>query len=186
MNSSIFNLVNPEIYVITAAYEGNASGQVATWVTLGALVPDHLRVVAVLSPRNLTFELIQKSQHFVINLLAEGQQDWLPLFGLQSSRDINKFAGIFAETTSRNIPILPHTCGWAECRTVQEVDLGDRVVVIADVLQQEVHASRKPLCRAEAMAALPLHISQALAQKRLLDIECDRVLIQAHHSGTIE
>ncbi|NJM76640.1 MAG: hypothetical protein HC852_13715 [Acaryochloridaceae cyanobacterium RU_4_10] len=44
MSTSIFNLTNPEIYVITAAHEGQVSGQVATWVTLAALVPERLRV----------------------------------------------------------------------------------------------------------------------------------------------
>lgn len=180
MNSSIFNLTNPELYVITAAHSGQVSGQITTWVTLGALVPEHLRIVTVISPRNFTFALIQQSQHFVVNLLAQGQQDWLPLFGLQSTREIDKFDGILTEATANGIPILPHTCGWAECRTVQEVNLGDRIIIIADVLTHQVDTSRKPLCRAEAMAELPSAVGEALAQKRLLDIECDRALMQAH------
>jgi flavin reductase (DIM6/NTAB) family NADH-FMN oxidoreductase RutF len=179
MSSSIFNLANPEIYVITAAHEGRSSGQVTTWVTLGALVPERLRLVTVVSPRNFTFGLIQGSQRFVVNLLGEGQQDWLPLFGLRSSRDMNKFDGILTQTTPTGIPILPGTCGWAECQIVQDVDLGDRYVLIADVLHHELDESRKPLRRIEAMAALPLEVGQALARKRLLDIECDRALMQA-------
>jgi flavin reductase (DIM6/NTAB) family NADH-FMN oxidoreductase RutF len=67
MSSSIFNLTNPELYVITAAHEGQVSGQITTWVTLGALVPEHFRVVTVISPRNFTFALIQSSQRFVVN-----------------------------------------------------------------------------------------------------------------------
>jgi flavin reductase (DIM6/NTAB) family NADH-FMN oxidoreductase RutF len=182
MSTSIFNLTNPEIYVITAAHDGLMSGQITTWVTLGSLVPEHLRVVTVISPRNFTFTLIQKSQRFVVNLLAEGQQDWLPLFGLQSTRDLNKFDGILTETTATGIPILPQICGWAECQVVQAVDLGDRHVLIADVLHHQLHDSRKPLRRIEAMAALPPDVGQALAQKRLLDIECDRVLMQVFQS----
>ncbi len=183
MSSSIFNLTDPELYVITAAYGGQVSGQITTWVTLGTLVPERLRIVIVISPRNFTFTLIQKSRHFVVNLLAQGQQDWLPLFGLQSTREINKFDGILTETTANGIPILPETCGWAECQTVQEVDLGDRIILIADVLTHQVDASVKPLCRAAAMAALPSTVGQALAQKRLLDIECDRILMQAYQDA---
>ncbi|WP_404783790.1 flavin reductase family protein [Altericista sp. CCNU0014] len=182
MSSSIFNFANPELYAITAAHAGQTSGQITTWVTLGALVPEHLRVVATISPQNFTFGLIRNSQRFIVNLLAEGQQDWLPLFGLRSTREVNKFEGILCETTADGIPILPETCGWAECQIVQEVDLGDRVIVIADVLNHQVNESRKPLCRAEAMAALPPEVRQALAQKRLLDIECDRALLQAYQS----
>ena len=190
MSSSIFNLTNPELYVITAAHGGQVSGQITTWVTLGSMVPEHLRIVTVISPRNFTFVLIQQSRHFVVNLLAQGQQDWLPLFGLQSTREVNKFNGILTDTTANGIPILPNTCGWAECRTVQEVDLGDRTILIADVLTHQVDASRKPLCREAAIAALPPAVGQALAQKRLLDIECDRALMQAHqgiaHQGSMD
>ncbi len=182
MSTSIFNLTNPEIYVITAAHDGLMSGQITTWVTLGSLVPEHLRVVTVISPRNFTFALIQKSRHFVVNLLAEGQQDWLPLFGLQSTREIHKFDGILTETTATGIPILPQTCGWAECQVVQAVDLGDRHVIIADILHHELNGSRKPLRRIEAMAALSSEVGQALAQKRVLDIECDRALMNAYQS----
>ena len=185
MSSSIFNLINPELYVITAAHEGQVSGQITTWVTLGALVPERLRVVTVISPRNFTFALIQSSQRFVVNLLAEGQQDWLPLFGLQSSRNINKFDGILTQTTASGIPILPQTCGWAECQIVQSVDLGDRHVLIADILRHELHEFRQPLRRIEAMAALPPDIGQALAQKRVLDIACDRALMQAHQNKSV-
>ena len=177
MSTSIFNLTNPEIYVITAAHDGLMSGQITTWVTSGSLVPEHLRVVTVISPRNFTFALIQRSQRFVVNLLGEGQQDWLPLFGLQSTREIHKFDGILTNMTANGIPVLPETCGWAECQIVQGVDLGDRHVLIADVLHHQLHESRKPLRRVEAMAALPSEVGQALAQKRVLDIEGDRALM---------
>jgi flavin reductase (DIM6/NTAB) family NADH-FMN oxidoreductase RutF len=182
MSTSIFNLTNPEIYVLTAAHEGQVSGQVATWVTLAALVPEHLRVVTILSPRNFTFGLIQESKRFVLHLLAQGQQDWLPLFGLYSMREVDKFAGIACERTTNSIPILPDTCGWAECQVVQEVNLGDRIIIIADVVNHQVYAERKPLCRVEAMAGLPPEIVQALAAKRLEDIECDRGLMESFQS----
>jgi flavin reductase (DIM6/NTAB) family NADH-FMN oxidoreductase RutF len=182
MSSSIFNLTNPEIYVLTAAHEGQVGGQVATWVTLAALVPEHLRVVTILSPRNFTFGLIRQSKRFVLHLLAQGQEDWLPLFGLYSMREVDKFAGIACERTADSIPILPDTCGWAECQVVQEVDLGDRVMMIADVVNHRFYPERKPLCRIEAIAGLPPEVTQELAAKRLEDIECDRGLMECYRS----
>jgi flavin reductase (DIM6/NTAB) family NADH-FMN oxidoreductase RutF len=182
MSTSIFNLTNPEIYVITAAHEGQVSGQVATWVTLAALVPERLRVVTILSPRNFTFGLVRESKRFVLHLLAQGQQDWLPLFGLYSMREVDKFAGIAIAKTADGIPIVPDTCGWAECQIVQEVDLGDRVIFIADVVHHQVFAERKPLCRIEAMAGLPPEVVRELATKRLEDIECDRGLMGSFHA----
>ncbi|MCG9891751.1 MAG: flavin reductase family protein [Thermosynechococcaceae cyanobacterium MS004] len=178
MNASIFSLTNPEIYVVTAAYEGQRGGQVATWVTLAAIIPEQLRVIVIISPRNFTYRLMQQSGAFVLNLLAEGQQDWLPLFGLQSMHEVNKFSDIPAQTTESGIPILPETCGWALCETLQTFDLGDRVVFLADVVAQEVTGARQPLRRIEATAALSPEINAQLVAKRLLDIEADRKLRQ--------
>jgi flavin reductase (DIM6/NTAB) family NADH-FMN oxidoreductase RutF len=182
MNRSIFSLINPELYVITAAHAGQWGGQITTWVTVGALVPEHLRVVTILSPRNFTFGLVQHSGHFVVNLLAQGQQDWLPLFGLCSMREVDKFAGIPIQKSPSGVPILPNICGWAECQVVQSVDLGDRTVIIADVLHHEVYDDLQPLRRVEALATLQPEVAQALAAKRVLDIECDRGLIKTHHN----
>ncbi len=175
--SSIFSLTNPEIYVITAAANGQVSGQVATWVTLGSLIPEHPRVVTILSPRNFTVPLIQQSQQFVVNLLAADQPQWLPLFGLQSMSSVDKFAHIAYQITHSGIPILPDTCGWAECQVVQEIDLGDRLVVIAEVIQHQVDPNRPALRRAEALAQLPAEIKASLGEKRLQDIAADRLLL---------
>jgi flavin reductase (DIM6/NTAB) family NADH-FMN oxidoreductase RutF len=176
MAGSLFNFANQEIYVVTAAYAGQVSGQATTWITLASLIPEYPRVTAIISPRNYTFALIRKSSQFVLNLLAEGQQDWVTRFGLQSTRDVDKFVGIATQSSANGIPILPDTCGWAECTVIQTVDLGDRMVFIADVIQQQVHEHRKPLRRQEALAALPPEVTQALAAKRLLDIENERPL----------
>lgn len=172
--SSIFSLTNPEIYVITAAHQGQMGGQVATWVTLASLVPEKMRVVTIISPRNFTYSLMQASQQFVLQLLAVGQQDWLPLFGLQSGYQIDKFTGLDLQFTPSGIPILPGTCGWVECRVSYQVDRGDRVIFGADVIASQLHAERQPLRRAEALAALPDTVTEALFHKRQLDIEQDR------------
>jgi flavin reductase (DIM6/NTAB) family NADH-FMN oxidoreductase RutF len=182
---SIFNFANPEIYVITAAYDGCIGGQVTTWVTLATLVPEHLRVVTVISPRNFTFSLMMQSRRFVVNLLAAEQFAWLPLFGLESQRDINKFETIDYTTTACGIPLLPDTCGWVKCEIAETIDRGDRVVLVADVVAQTVNSTRQPLRRQEALAALPPEVTQALAKKRSLDIELDRVLIENWQAGGV-
>ncbi|KGF74045.1 hypothetical protein DO97_00600 [Neosynechococcus sphagnicola sy1] len=173
-----FNLTDHEIYVITAAHNGHMSGQVATWVMLTTLVTDQMRVTASLSPLNATCELIHQSRCFVVNLLAEGQHQWLPHFGLQSSREINKFAGITPQLTDTGIPILPGTCGWALCHIGHQVDLGDRILYIADVIAQELSPDRTPLRKNAAFAALPADVMQALATKRVADAHRDRQLMK--------
>jgi flavin reductase (DIM6/NTAB) family NADH-FMN oxidoreductase RutF len=176
---SIFHLTNQEIFVITSTHQGQLAGQVATWVMLTSLVPEHLRVVTAISPFNQTQSLLQQSQRFVINLLAQGQEDWLVLFGLHSSRDVDKFAGIDLSLSPTGIPILPQTCGWAECVVGQSIDLGDRILYIADIVKHQVDPSRQPMREVAAFAALPEHTRQALAAKLEADIQRSRQLIKS-------
>ena len=176
--SSIFHLTNQEIFVVTAAHEGQVSGQVATWVMLVTLVPDRLRIGVAISPLNFTYTLINQSQKFVVNLLAEGQHDWLPLFGLKSTWEIDKFAEIDIKLTASGIPVLPGTCGWAECRIGQQVDIGDRVLYIADVVKHHLYPDRQPLREIEAFLALPENVVQALTEKLQNDAERARDLIK--------
>lgn len=175
---SIFHLTNQEIFVITAAQSGQYSGQVATWVMLASLIPEQLRVIVAISPFNFTQSLIQQSQRFVINLLAQGQEDWLVLFGLHSSCTIDKFADIKISLSPAGIPILPGCCGWAECCIGQSLDVGDRILYVADVIAHQVYPDRQPLREVEAFAALAPDLRQALHHKLTADIERSRTLIK--------
>ncbi|MBW4554280.1 MAG: flavin reductase family protein [Aphanocapsa sp. GSE-SYN-MK-11-07L] len=181
---SIFQLTNQEIFVVTAAHNGQLGGQVATWVMLATLIPERLRVIIAISPFNYTQSLLQQSQRFVLNLLAAGQEDWLVLFGLHSGRDINKFSEIDFTLSPTGIPILPQTCGWAECVIGQSVNLGDRILYIADVVEHRVYPERTPMREVAAFATLPEDVRQALASKLEADIERSRGLIRSLSSFT--
>ena len=175
-NGSIFSLTNPEIYVLTAAHRGVQGGQVVTWLTLASLVPEAPRVMAAISPFTHTFALLEHSGEFVVNLLAQEQAPWLVHFGLQSGHTTPKLKDIALSYTPSGVPILPETCGWAWCRLSEQHDLGDRRLIIADVVDQACDSLRSPLRRVEGLAALPTTVTQALAAQRQADIERDRPL----------
>lgn len=163
---------------MTAAHAGQISGQVATWVMLASLVPEQLRVVVAVSPFNFTNELIQASGQFTLNLLAADQTAWMVRFGLYSSREINKFEGIFYQLSPEGLPLLPDTCGWAECRIGQQLFTGDRYLYIADVLEHQVDPERQPLREQEAFSQLTADERTALDEKLQRDIDHSRSLIQ--------
>ncbi len=148
--SSIFSLSNHDIFVITAAHDGKESGQIATWIMPATLVPDHPRIVAVISPQNYTHGLIDASGYFIVSLLSDEQYNLVPVFGLYSGRTTDKFHGLGMDRPVRGIPILKHTCGWALCRIVDRLDSGDRVIYLADIIEQNIHPNRIPLKKAEA------------------------------------
>lgn len=166
---SIFSLTDHEIYVVTARHEERDSGQVATWIMPATLVPERPRVAIVLSPQNFTHGLIAASGRFVLNMLAEEQHTFLPLFGLHSTRDIDKFAGMEIERTATGIAVLPGVCGWAECDIVSAMDLGDRIIYAADVVEQQVRPGTTPLRKHAAFALQPDDIRRLLEDKHRND-----------------
>jgi flavin reductase (DIM6/NTAB) family NADH-FMN oxidoreductase RutF len=175
---SIFSLTDHEIYVVTARHEGRDSGQIATWIMPATLVPDRPRVVIVLSPRNFTHGLIAASGRFVLNMLAEEQHAFVPLFGLYSTRDRDKFAGLDIERTPSGIAVPGGSCGWAECRIISAMDLGDRIVYAADVVEQQVHPGTTPLRKRAAFALQPEDIRRRLEEKHRIDGARDSSLIK--------
>ncbi len=170
--------VDHEVFLLTARHEQRESGMIITWILPATLVPDRPRVIIVPSPCNFTHELMRASRRFLVHLLAEDQAELLPRFGLYSGRDRNKFEGMKLERTKTGLPIIPNCCGWIECQIISEQDLGDRIVTVADVIDQFVDPSRKPLSKSAAFARQPAAIQQALWEKRLRDGERDKKLIR--------
>ena len=174
--ASPFELANHDVFVITSAHQGREGGQVATWVMPGSLIPDQPRVVAVLSPMNATYELIRDSRRFALSLLADEQLSLLPHFGLTSGRDIDKLDGVAIRRTKSGLAVLEGCCGFAECQVAHALDIGDRVVCVADVVEQEVDPDRRPLRTRQAFERLPAEVVAALREKYLRDGERDRQL----------
>ena len=170
----MFSSTNHEIRVLTARHDGRENGQVATWIMPATLVPDRPRVAAVLSPQNFTHELIRESGRFVLHLLSSEQHALLPLFGASTGREVNKFEGLDISRSASGIPVIEGCCGWAECRITRSMDLGDRVVYAAEILEQQLFPGREPLRKKEAFAAQPEHIRKQLEEKHRVDGERDR------------
>ncbi|MBL0175016.1 MAG: flavin reductase [Ignavibacteria bacterium] len=157
------------MFVITARHQHRENGQIATWIVPATLVPDSPRVVTVLSPRNFTHSLIENSGRFVINMLADEQADLVPLFGLVSGNEIDKFDGLEIGRTATGLPVLPGTCGWAECAIIAMIDSGDRRIYLADVVEQRVNPGKVPLRKADAFSRQPADILRLLQEKHRLD-----------------
>jgi flavin reductase (DIM6/NTAB) family NADH-FMN oxidoreductase RutF len=174
---SILSLTNHELYIVTAAHDGKENGQIATWIMPSTLVKNRPRIVAVFSPQNLTHRLIEASGRFVLNMLADDQHGLVPLFGLVSGRDFDKFDSLALERTASGLPVIPDTCGWAECVIVAANDGGDRKVYIAEIVEQRINPHKTPLRKNDAFAKLPVDIRHLLEEKHTRDGERDSGLI---------
>lgn len=174
----MFHLTNHDVWVLTARDGDRIGGQVATWIVPVTLVPGVFRAAVVLSPLNHTWGLIHATGRFVMHLLAEDQVDWLPRFGLQSGRDVDKFAGIATTATRGGLPVLPGTCGWAEVRIVDHMDGGDRIVALCEAVEIGPEPPRPPLRLKDAFGRLPPDVVQALSDRRDRDGQRDRAWLK--------
>jgi flavin reductase (DIM6/NTAB) family NADH-FMN oxidoreductase RutF len=175
---SIFSLSNHEIFVVTARHGDKENGQIATWIMPATLVPDKPRILAVFSPRNLTHSLIEQSGRFAMSMLSSDQHELVPLFGLFSGRDVDKFDGLPLERTSGGLPVIPGSCGWAECVILASLDTGDRIVHLAEVVERQMESGRVPLRKSDAFARMPDDIRILLEEKQKHDGELDRELMK--------
>ena len=78
------------LYVVGSKNGDEVNGMTANWLTQVSFEP--LLLAISVNPGNDTWSLIEQSGRFAINVLASGQQELARHFGLQSGRDIDKFA----------------------------------------------------------------------------------------------
>lgn len=161
---SIFKLTNHEVFVITSQHTFPA-GFAATWVLPASLIPGTPRLMFLASPQNTTTKIILESKRFVIHLLSKHQAAFLPRFGLESSKDKNKFKDV-PYTNSEYGPILDNVVGYHLCRLVKSFDIGERLIMIGDVDQGKVDSTGVPLQKKDALESLPPDIVTQLVQKQ--------------------
>ncbi len=144
---------NPELWLITAmtssrevtdqaAEQGPSplrNGLIATTVTSVSIVPHMPRVLIVMAKRHFTWQMIESTGRFTLHMLGDANLDLVWRFGTQSGRDVDKFAGLAtedvpAEAGDPEFLVVPPCLSWLGCRVEEQVDIGDRTVYVAEVV----------------------------------------------------
>ena len=131
--ASLFEGVDREVWIVTAAHGGERAGLVATLVAPASIVPEMPRIIAGIAKTHETWKLIETSGAFAVHLVEESQADWVWRFGLQSSRDVDKFTGFDVGTAATGSPILRDSLAWLDCRVETRMDTGDRTIYLGEV-----------------------------------------------------
>ncbi len=117
---------------ITVVSTVNGSGEFfgLTANSFSSLSLDPPLVLFCLDYKALSFDAFQKTSHFVVNVLGEGQEDLSAHFA-RSSPD--KWNGVAYETWQTGCPVLPDTIAALECHTVARHEGGDHLIIIGQV-----------------------------------------------------
>ncbi len=128
---------------MTSSAFGQAGGLLATFVSSASIVEDAPRVVVGIAKRHRTWELIEESKAFALHLLPDDARHraLATRFGLESARDVDKFAESPFHREVSGSPILDTALGWLDCQVEARFDTGDRTLYLGAVV--DAHAPRE-------------------------------------------
>jgi flavin reductase (DIM6/NTAB) family NADH-FMN oxidoreductase RutF len=127
------------VYLATAAYNGKKN---IISIGMFAYFSGKPAIVGIgIAPSRYSFDLIRKSGEFVVNVVDEKLVDAVRICGEQSGRDIDKFqlARLTPEKGVKvSAPLIGESPVSIECRVVKEVEVGDHVWFMGEVLATSV------------------------------------------------
>jgi flavin reductase (DIM6/NTAB) family NADH-FMN oxidoreductase RutF len=153
--STLFAWLDREIWLVTAQDQNHRGGLIATFVNPASIVPDMPRLLVGISRQHHTWELIERSNAFVLHLLGEPHLDWVWRFGLESGRGRDKLHDLPVRQSETGSPVLEQAIGWLDCRVEQRMETGDRTVYLAGVVQGGVTNFGPPLTLQRALQLAP-------------------------------
>jgi flavin reductase (DIM6/NTAB) family NADH-FMN oxidoreductase RutF len=130
------------VVLLSAAHDGRDNLMTVSWVSVACMEPPQL-AVAVRESR-FTFDLIQASGEFVVNIPSEDLFNAVDLCGVVSGRDQDKFAlaGLTREGASEvRAPLVAECPLNIECRVSASLPLGTHTLFVGLVLA--VHLERR-------------------------------------------
>jgi flavin reductase (DIM6/NTAB) family NADH-FMN oxidoreductase RutF len=137
--------------VVTTAHGDRIDGCYVSYLTACSMDP--VRLAVFTSVENLTHELVAASGVLAVHPVARGQEDWIERFGLQSGRDVDKFAGLAWHPGETGSPILEDALGWIEGRVLASHACGDHTLRLVEPVAAKLRDAR----------ALPLRVSEVYA-----------------------
>jgi flavin reductase (DIM6/NTAB) family NADH-FMN oxidoreductase RutF len=171
--------VDREVWIVTAAHEGRRAGLVATFVAPASIVPEMPRVIAGIAKTHETWQLIEDSRAFALHLVDETQADLVWRFGLQSSRDVDKFAGLEVGTACSGSPILRDALAWIDSRVETRMDTGDRTIFLGEVCDGGSRSESRPLTLQKLLALAPPETKKVLKEQFDADAASDAEAIKS-------
>lgn len=90
---------------------------------------------------NLTREVIEKTGVFNLSVLTEDAPfETIRHFGMQSGRDVDKFADFAATKRSRNglVYVTENTNAMLSCQVKEKLDLGSHMLFVGEVTESKV------------------------------------------------
>lgn len=138
MNRKAFNRINYGLFVAGAAVDGKFQGCIVNslhQVTSGSPYTFSMTV----NKSNETLKAIEAAGSFAVTVLAKNTpKELVNLFGYKSGRVADKFSGLEMDVDGAGNPYLKeHAVARISCKVVDQLDLGNYVLYIAQATEAE-------------------------------------------------
>jgi flavin reductase (DIM6/NTAB) family NADH-FMN oxidoreductase RutF len=130
------------IYVLTTRHNDIVNGMIASWVSQVSHDPP-LIMVAV-HPNRYSHDLLQKSGHFALHILAQAQKDLLARF--KGPDPGSKFDDLAWHDGVTGCPVLADCIGSVECRVRQTLKPGNHTLFFGQVVDAVFNGAKRSLC----------------------------------------
>lgn len=115
--------------ITTIDAEGVPSG--LTVNSFASVSLDPLLVLWCLDRRSASLDVFQQSQGFAVHVLAADQEELCWAF---AGKDPDRFSKANWSLSNNNLPVISGSLGVMECKTVQQIDAGDHVIFIGQII----------------------------------------------------
>ncbi|MBI4007473.1 MAG: flavin reductase [Planctomycetes bacterium] len=140
----IFDATIPSpVAVVTTKTKDRVNGLTVAWLSQVSYNPPLIMVS--IAKKNFSYQLINESGIFAVNVLTKEQVGIGKHFGSSSGRNTDKFKGIFYDTKKTGSPILKDVYSYLDCKVVSTHVAGDHVLFIGEVLDASAASNGIPL-----------------------------------------
>lgn len=120
---------------------GNANIITIAWLIPVSVTPP--LIAMSIRPTRYSYELIDSTLEFAINVPSHGIAQEVLFCGRNSGRDVDKFdaTGLTpGDAQMIRVPIIKECMAHLECKVMQEIEVGDHQLIIAEVLMAYTRA----------------------------------------------
>lgn len=134
MDKSAFFKFSYGVYIVSSAYEGKYSGQIANTVFQVSSEPPTFAVC--INRQNLTHDFVVSSQSLAVSVLSENvPMTTIGLFGFKSGRNVDKFEKANYKIGVTGAPVvLDYTVAYFEMKITNAIDCGTHTLFVGEVI----------------------------------------------------
>lgn len=130
-----WNRIDLPVYSVSSRHGSEENMHICTYVSAVSMEPK--RYMVALFNGTKTLELARAEKRFVLQLLAEGDHGLVALLGRQSGHQVDKLSRLRKRglvEAWKGFSVLSNAAAWIELVIIGEMDAGDHVMMLCDVV----------------------------------------------------